>query len=237
MDGITHTLDPMEIEFANRLALVAEYRDYPDGAHVQRVGRLAALLAHHMGLSDAFAAIIRYAAPLHDVGKIALPDSILLKPAPLTLDELDVVKAHTAIGARMLTGSPSRILQMAEEIALYHHENWDGTGYTPGLRGERIPLAGRIATVADVFDALTHERPYKRPWTIDETVSWMDSVRGRKFDPGAIDALLRSIDAIRSRVLERDDDASEDDVPSLPLLEPTPEPVYTPLPEIGASAG
>ena len=237
MDGTTHTLDSMEIEFANRLALVAEYRDYPDGAHVQRVGRLAALLAHHMGLPEEQIAIMRYAAPLHDIGKIALPDSILLKPAPLTLDELDVMKAHTTIGARMLSGSPSRILQMAEEIALFHHENWDGTGYTPGLRGERIPLAGRIAAVADVFDALTHERPYKRPWTIDETVSWMESVRGRKFDPGVVEALLRSLDAIRSRVLERDEGDSESDVPSLPLLEPTPEPVYTPLPEIGASTG
>jgi putative two-component system response regulator len=235
MDGTTHTLDPMEVEFANRLALVAEYRDYPDGAHVQRVGRLASLLASHMGLPEDQIAIIRYAAPLHDIGKIALPDSILLKPAPLTLDELDVMKAHTTIGARMLTGSPSRILQMAEEIALYHHENWDGTGYTPGMRGERIPLPGRIAAVADVFDALTHERPYKRPWTIDETVSWMDSVRSRKFDPAVVDALLRSLDAIRGRILDRDDDGSGDDVPSLPLLEPTPEPVYTPLPEIGAS--
>jgi putative two-component system response regulator len=207
--ALTHTLDDRaeqrttqlraaEVDMANRLALVSEYRDYPDASHVQRVGRLSALLAERLGMSDLDVNVIRFAAPLHDIGKIAIPDSILLKPAPLTLDELDVMKSHTTIGGRMLAGSHSPILRMAEDIALYHHENWDGTGYTPGLRGDSIPLSARIASVSDVFDALTHSRPYKRAWSIRETVEWMVSVRERKFDPAVIDALTDAMDEIEA---------------------------------------
>lgn len=194
----TTQLRAAEVDMANRLALVAEYRDYPDGAHVQRVGRLSAMLGERLGMSNADVAIIRFAAPLHDIGKIAIPDSILLKPAPLTLDELDVMKSHTTVGARMLAGSRSPILRMAEDIALYHHENWDGTGYTPGLRGDNIPLPARIASVADVFDALSHSRPYKRAWSIRETVEWMVSVRERKFDPAVVDALTDAMTDIEA---------------------------------------
>lgn len=187
-----------EIDMANRLALVAEYRDYPDGAHVQRVGRISAILAARSGMAAADVEIIRLAAPLHDIGKIAIPDEILLKPAPLTLDELDLMKSHTTVGARMLSGSRSTILAMAEDIALYHHENWDGTGYTPGLRGENIPLPGRIVAVADVFDALTHARPYKRAWTSNDALDWIVSMRSRKFDPGVVDALTAAIAEIEA---------------------------------------
>jgi putative two-component system response regulator len=183
-------LKDVELDVANRLALVAEFRDYPDGAHVQRVGQLAALIARQLGMGDDEVMLMRYAAPLHDLGKVAVPDTVLLKPARLDRPEMDLIKSHTTNGARMLAGSRSPILQMAEEIALYHHENWDGSGYTPGLQGEDIPLAGRIVTVADVFDALTHPRPYKKAWTVDEAITWMESMRSKKFDPVALDALL-----------------------------------------------
>jgi putative two-component system response regulator len=179
-----------DLDVANRLASVSEYRDYPDHRHVQRVGRIAALLASAVGQPEDEVALMRYAAPLHDIGKVAVPESILLKPGALTKEEADVVKAHTTTGARMLSGSRSPILQMAEEIALYHHENWDGSGYTRDLSGDDIPLSGRIVAVADVFDALTHPRPYKQPWTTDQAITWMESMRARKFDPGVLDALL-----------------------------------------------
>jgi putative two-component system response regulator len=179
-----------ELEHVSRLALVAELSDYGDGAHVQRVGRASALIAQRLHLDDDFVHRLRYAAPLHDIGKIAIPDAILRKPGALTLDEWDVLKTHTTIGAEMFAGSRSPILQMAEEIALYHHENWDGTGYTPGLSGEDIPLAARIVGAADVFDALTHERPYKRAWSIEEAAEEMETMRGSKFDPSVLDAMF-----------------------------------------------
>jgi putative two-component system response regulator len=197
-------LKDAELDVANRLALVAEFRDYPDGAHVQRVGQLAALIARQLGMGDDEVMLMRYAAPLHDLGKVAVPDAVLLKPARLDRPEMDLIKSHTTSGARMLAGSRSPILQMAEEIALYHHENWDGSGYTPGLQGEDIPLAGRVVTVADVFDALTHPRPYKKAWTVDEAVTWMESMRSKKFDPVALDALLSILGDTQMR---RGDDA------------------------------
>jgi putative two-component system response regulator len=179
-----------ELEHVSRLALVAELSDYGDGAHVQRVGRASALIAQRLRLEDEFVHRLRYAAPLHDIGKIAIPDTILLKPGGLSLEEWDVLKRHTTIGAEMFAGSRSPILQMAEEIALYHHENWDGTGYTPGLAAEDIPLSARIVGAADVFDALTHERPYKRAWTIEEAAEEMETMRGTKFDPAVLDAMF-----------------------------------------------
>ncbi len=196
-----------ELEHVSRLALVSELSDYGDGAHVQRVGRTSALVGERLGMDAADVHRLRYAAPLHDIGKIAIPDSILLKPDALSLDEWDVLKTHTTVGAQMFAGSRSPILQMAEEIALYHHENFDGTGYTPGLGGEDIPLVGRIVAVADVFDALTHERPYKAAWSVDETVDWMESNRGAKFDPRVLDALLAVLGTQDLATLDPEDEA------------------------------
>lgn len=187
----TAALKRSEVEIAQRLALAAELRDYQSGEHTQRVGNTSALTAREMGLSDQRVEVIRLAAPLHDIGKIAIPDRILLKDGPLTLDELEVVKHHTSFGAQMLSGSESEILQQAEEIALYHHENWDGTGYTPGLEGEMIPVAARIVRVADAFDALAHERPYKKAWPVDEVVDFIAEAAGSTFDPGVVEAFLR----------------------------------------------
>jgi putative two-component system response regulator len=184
----TAFLHDTELELASRLAAVAELGDFGNVSHVQRVGRTAALLAVQLEIDPDEVQLIRHAAPLHDIGKIAIPEAILLKSDPLTLEEWDVQKTHTTIGARLLSGSRSPILQVAEKIALYHHEHWDGTGYT-GMSGDDIPLVARIATVADVFDALTHERPYKSAWSPADSVDWMQTMRGQRFDPRVLDAL------------------------------------------------
>lgn len=183
-------LKQAEVEIARRLAAAAELRDYGGEEHTQRVGRMSALIAEGMSLPAGDVEAIRHAAPLHDIGKIAIPDEILLKPEALTLEELEIVKQHTTIGARALTGSRSPILQVAEEVALYHHENWDGSGYTPGLAGEAIPLVGRIVAAADCFDALTSERPYKRAWPIGEAIDFVKEESGSKFDPAVVEALV-----------------------------------------------
>lgn len=186
----TRELQVAEIEIAERLALAAELRDYRSGAHTQRVGQTSASIAAALGLPAEEVELIRRAAPLHDIGKLAIPDAILLKPGLLTLEEMDTMKTHTVLGAKMLSGSSSKILQVAEEIALYHHENWDGTGYTPHLSGKAIPLVGRIVAVADVFDALINERPYKEAWQVDVAHSWIAEQSGRKFDPEVVEAFM-----------------------------------------------
>jgi putative two-component system response regulator len=187
----TKALEAAQIEIIERLAMAAEFRDDNTGQHTQRVGQTSALLARTMGLPDSQVSLIRRAAPLHDVGKIGIPDHILLKLGKLTSAEFDVIKTHTAIGARILSGSRFTLLRLAEEIARTHHERWDGEGYTPGVRGEEIPLAGRIVTVADVFDALTQKRPYKAAWTVDEAIAEIERESGRQFDPTVVEAFLR----------------------------------------------
>jgi putative two-component system response regulator len=178
------------IEMAERLALLAEYRDSIDGSPPARVGILAAQIAEEMGLPDRDVSLLRHAAPLHDVGMIGLPQ-ILANEGLLTLEELDALKSHTSIGAQILAGSDSPILRMAEEIALYHHENWDGTGYTPGLRGESIPLVARIVAVADTFDAMTRQKPYQAALVPADAAAWIEHQAGRKFDPEVVAAFLR----------------------------------------------
>jgi len=187
----TFDLQRSEVEIAQRLALAAELRDYAGGEHTQRVGNTSAVLARAFGLDEEQVELIRMAATLHDIGKIAIPDTILLKNGGLSLEEMDVLKQHTSIGARMLSGSRSAVLQQAEEIALYHHENWNGSGYTPGLKEEMIPLAARLVRVADVFDALTHRRPYKGAWSIEEAVAYITEHSGSLFDPRAAEAFVR----------------------------------------------
>jgi putative two-component system response regulator len=189
----TRELEGAQIEIIERLARAAEFRDDNTGQHTERVGQMAALIAKQIGLSDGQVALIRRAAPLHDVGKIGIPDNILLKLGKLTVDEFDIVKTHTTIGARILSGSRFPILRIAEEIAFSHHERWDGDGYA-GLARDAIPLAGRIVAVADVFDALTQRRPYKDAWPIDNAMGEIDRERGRQFDPALVDAFLRVIE-------------------------------------------
>jgi putative two-component system response regulator len=189
----TRELEAAQIEIIERLARAAEFRDDNTGQHTERVGQMAALLAKQVGLGDSQVSLIRRAAPLHDVGKIGIPDSILLKLGSLTPDEFALVKTHTVIGARIMSGSRFPILRLAEEIAFNHHERWDGDGYA-GIAGDAIPLAGRIVAVADVFDALTQQRPYKAAWSVDEATAEIERQRGRQFDPAIADAFLQVIE-------------------------------------------
>jgi putative two-component system response regulator len=184
----TQDLEWARLEILDRLALAAEYRDDDTQEHAWRIGRVSALLAPQLGCLDREVELIRRAAPLHDVGKIGIPDAILLKPGPLSAGEFERIKTHTTIGAEILSGSRSSLLHLAERIALTHHERWDGTGYPHGLAGEAIPLAGRIVAVADVFDALTHARPYKEAWPVEKAVAEIVGQAGRQFDPRVVDA-------------------------------------------------
>ena len=188
----TSELEETQIEILERLALAAEYRDDATGEHTKRVGQTSGQLAHALGLPTSEVELIRRAAPLHDVGKIAIPDSILLKPGKLTPEEFKQMKTHTTLGAKMLSGGRFPLLQMAEEIALTHHERWDGTGYMM-LQSEAIPIAGRIVAVADVFDALTHERPYKHAWPQQEAIEEIKRQSGQHFDPQVAKAFLKLI--------------------------------------------
>jgi diguanylate cyclase (GGDEF)-like protein len=205
----TRELEDAQIETATRLALAAEYRDDSTGQHTHRVGNLAALLAEALGLPEAQVQALRIAARLHDVGKIGVSDLILLKPDKLTPDEFEHIKNHTIIGAQILSGGRSSILRLAEQIALSHHERWDGGGYPNGLVGEAIPMPGRIVAVADVYDALISERPYKRAWTKQEALIELEVQSGKMFDPQVIQA-IRAVFA-------------EDQTFSVPKLEPVPE--------------
>lgn len=186
----TRELEQAQLEILERLARAAEYRDDNTGHHAQRVGHVAALIAQELGVGRDKVWLIRRAAPLHDVGKIGIPDSILLKPARLTPEEFDEMKKHAPIGAGILAGSKFQVLQMAEEIALYHHENWDGTGYM-NLESDMIPISARVVHAADVLDALTHERPYKKAWTMEEALAELKKFSGRHFDPRTVDAVLK----------------------------------------------
>lgn len=184
-------LERAQREILDRLALAAEFRDDETRQHTQRVGQLSADIASELGLPDRAVQLLRRAAPLHDLGKVAVPDSILLKLGRLTDEEFAVIKSHTTIGAKLLSGSRHDLLKLAEEIALTHHEHWDGSGYDTGMKGNAIPLVSRIVAVADVFDALTHARPYKPAWPVEEAAAEINRQRGKHFDPDVVDALLR----------------------------------------------
>lgn len=186
----TRHLHQAQVEILERLARAAEYRDDDTGEHAKRVGEMSAQIADILGLPAEDVELIWRAATLHDVGKIGVTDTILLKPGKLTEAEMSVMKTHAEIGAAILSGGDSPYMRMAERIALSHHERWDGTGYR-GIAGEAIPLEGRIVAVADVFDALIHERPYKDAWPIEEAVALIKSQRGQQFDPMVVDAFLQ----------------------------------------------
>ncbi len=184
----TADLEEAQIDVLDRLGLVTEYRDDDTGSHIRRVGDLAGRVALMLGMPPEQAETIRLAAPLHDLGKVAIPDEILLKPGRLTAEEFEVVKEHTQVGMRILSGSRSRLLQLAEEIALTHHERWDGGGYPYGLSGQDIPLSGRIIAVVDVFDALTNRRPYKEAWSQNSALEEIKRLSGIHFDPLVVHA-------------------------------------------------
>ena len=187
-------LQDAQVVTLERLALAAEYRDDETGEHTQRVGALAAQIAQALGFPGDLVALIRQVAPLHDVGKIGVPDAVLLKPGALTARERQLINAHTVVGASVLQREGYELLELAADIALSHHERWDGTGYPLGRAGEAIPIAGRIIAVADVFDALTHQRPYKSAWSVADAVAEIRSQSGRQFDPQVVEAFMEVLD-------------------------------------------
>ncbi len=184
------------LETIQRLVMAAEYKDEDTGDHIVRMSRYSALLAEKLGLDDDTVESILYAAPMHDIGKIGIPDSILLKPGKLTDEEFGVMQSHTTIGGSILANSDATIIQLSAKIALTHHEKWNGKGYPKGLVEEEIPLAGRIVVIADVFDALTSKRPYKDPYPLEVALKIIKKERGEHFDPAVVDVFLENIEVI-----------------------------------------
>ncbi|MBA3760324.1 MAG: response regulator [Gemmatimonadales bacterium] len=187
----TAELDTAQLDTIARLALAAEFRDDETGRHTQRVGALAELLALALGWNDGEAGLLRLAAPLHDVGKIGIPDSILLKSGVLTVSERKTMEGHTTIGARILSGGRSSFIQLAEKVALSHHERWDGQGYPERRLGPAIPPAARIVAVADFFDATMHDRVYRKAWPVGQVLAAIAAMSGTAFDPVVADLCTR----------------------------------------------
>ncbi len=205
----TDELRQTRLQVVQRLGRAAEYRDNETGYHIMRMSQISELLARKLGWSDAECELMLNASPMHDIGKIGIPDEILLKPGKLDQGQWEIMKTHTTIGAELLGGDDSELLELARSIALTHHEKWDGSGYPAGLCGEEIPQAGRIVAVADVFDALTSIRPYKKAWPLDEAVDYVRDNAGTHFDPAIVaqfEAALSDINAIRARYSEEPSD-------------------------------
>ena len=184
------------LETIFRLARAAEYKDEDTGNHIISMSRISAFIAEKMGLNSVVVERILYASPMHDIGKIGIPDRILTKNGPLDNEEWSVMKRHSDFGGQILEGSSIGFLRLGEVIALTHHEKWDGSGYPHGLAGKKIPLAGRIVALADVFDALMSKRPYKQPLSIAQTVEIIQAGRGTHFDPAVVDVFLANIDGV-----------------------------------------
>lgn len=201
----TEELKRTRLQIVQRLGRAAEYRDEETGNHILRMSHTCTVLARHIGWDDPQCELLLHASPMHDIGKIGIPDAILLKPGRFEPHEWEIMKTHASIGAQLLDEDDSDLLRMAREIALTHHEKWDGSGYPQGLSGEAIPMAGRIAALADVFDALVSVRPYKKAWPLEEALDWIRNNRGQHFDPKLVDAFfaeLPQVLAIRERFAE-----------------------------------
>jgi len=194
----TAAIHAREQELLFRMSRAAEFRDPETGTHIQRMAHYSRLIAARLGLSTADQDLILQAAPMHDIGKIGIPDGILLKPGVLTREEFQIMKTHATLGYELLAGSESAILQTAASIALSHHEKFDGSGYPAGLIGDAIPLFGRIVAVADVFDALTSERPYKKAWSVERAQAYLREGGGGHFDPQCIKVFLQGWDEVLS---------------------------------------
>jgi two-component system response regulator RpfG len=192
----TYEIQAREHETLLRLAKAGEYRDEGTGNHVLRIAHYSRLLAEALQLSERICEDIELAAPMHDIGKVGIPDRILLKEGPLDEREMEIMKEHPVIGYEILKDSPSRYITLGAEIALSHHEKYDGTGYPNGLKGEDIPLAGRIVAVADVYDALTTRRPYKDAWPIEDAVAYILNASGTHMDPDVVEAFLENLDKV-----------------------------------------
>jgi len=192
----TEELRLSRLQVVQKLGKAAEYRDEETGSHILRMSHCCALLAGAIGWSDVDCELILNASPMHDIGKIGIPDAILLKPGKFEPHEWEIMKTHAALGSNLLEGDNSPLMRMAREIALTHHEKWDGSGYPNGLAGQAIAQAGRIAALADVFDALTSERPYKKAWEVDAALDLIRQNKGKHFDPDLVDVFLLEIPGI-----------------------------------------
>jgi putative two-component system response regulator len=193
----TNELRETRLQIVQRLGLAAEYKDNETGRHVIRMSHFARLLGLAAGMNEAQAEELLHAAPLHDVGKIGIPDRILQKPGTLDADERRIMQSHVEIGVRIIGEHSRGVLAVAHRIALGHHEKWDGSGYPSGLAGEAIPFEARIVAIADVFDALTSERPYKKAWPVEEALNYLRDNRGRHFDPALVDRFLTLMDPVQ----------------------------------------
>ncbi len=192
----TRELEETRLEVVHRLGRAAEYRDYETGMHVVRMSHLCRLLGSAAGMDEKTCQLLQLSSPMHDIGKIGIPDYILLKPDKLSDSEWEVMKTHTTIGGKILDGGRSELMKMAKTIALTHQEKWDGSGYPKGLKEKEIPLVGRISAVCDVFDALTSERPYKKAYSVEESIRIMEKGRGRHFDPQLFDLFKQNLSAM-----------------------------------------
>lgn len=230
----THALQEREEEIILRLALSVEYRDNDTGDHTLRVAKYSRMIAEGLGLPERLCREIYLAAPLHDVGKVATPDHILLKPGKLTPDEIAVMQTHTTIGASILAGSRCELIQLAADIAVGHHERWDGKGYPNKLKGEEIPIAARIVAVADVFDALATARPYKEAMPLPVARQHLENGRGLHFDPACVDVFLTRWDEVVGIATKRLKLHPRHGAPLQPSLTPdAQEPTITlPTPEV-----
>ncbi len=214
MDELKET----RLQIVQRLGLAAEYKDNETGLHVIRMSHYAQVLSLAQGMSQDDAETMLNAAPMHDVGKIGIPDSILQKPGPLDADEWEIMKTHPSIGADIIGVHEHGLLAMARNIALTHHEKWDGSGYPAGLSGTAIPLEGRIVAIADVFDALTTVRPYKTAWPVEKVIAWLQEQRGRHFDPELIDLFLTKMPEILEQSWNLSAGGATVALPSRPIL-------------------
>mgnify|MGYP001315043368 FL=1 len=187
-----HEVEERERETLSRLARAIEYRDIGTSAYLERMAHIAGLIAEGLGMSEEEVRLIELAAPLHDIGKIAIPDEVLLKPGPLDEQQLGIMRRHPQIGHELLSGSQNRFIQVGALIALRHHERFDGSGYPDGLSGQQIPIEARIVAVADVFDALISPRPYKAPWSFDNALDFLQEQSGKLFDPQCVQALVNN---------------------------------------------
>jgi hemerythrin-like metal-binding protein len=211
-------LEDARTDAIRRLGTASEYRDNETGMHIMRMTNIAGAIAKAMGLSSELRELLSITAPMHDVGKIGIPNAIMLKPDKLTAAEFNTMKSHTEIGGRLLKGSDS-LIEAARDIALCHHENWDGSGYPAGMKEEEIPILARVCSVADVFDALMSNRPYKDAWTLDKTIDFICSEAGKKFDPAVVVAFEKALpEIIRIKELYRDDVIDPLQVLNLPEL-------------------
>jgi two-component system response regulator RpfG len=194
----TQELRDREQETLMRLAKAGEYRDEDTGNHILRISRYSRLIAKKLGLSQERCDLIAQSAPMHDIGKIGIPDAILLKPGKLTVDEFNIMQRHTLLGYEILKDSLSKYIQIGAIIALNHHEKYNGKGYPNNLNSEEIPLEARIVAVADVFDALVSDRPYKKSWSIEKAIDYINQERGSHFDPDCADAFLSEMQEVKA---------------------------------------